>query len=117
LSNFALEFTSVEYFSLALFGLVCVAAVSGGSIIKGIIGASIGILLGAVGIDPVSGMTRFTFSMSDLLGGIPLIPALIAFFAVAEIMVQAAVSQRFNVLPTQEIHPVIKLPGIMLRRW
>lgn len=117
LSNFALKFTSVEYFALALFGLICVAAVSGGSIIKGIIGASVGILLGTVGIDPVGGMTRFTFGMSELLGGIPLIPALIAFFAVAEIMAQASVSQRFNILPAQELHPIIKLPGIMLKRW
>ena len=60
LADFALQFTSVEYFSLGLFGLICIAAVSGGSVIKGVICALIGILLGSVGIDPVGGMTRLT---------------------------------------------------------
>lgn len=115
LSSFALEFTSVEYFALGLFGLACVAAVSAGSITKGMIGAAVGMLLGTVGIDPVGGMTRFTLGMPELLSGVPLIPALIAFFAVAEIIAQASVNQRFGVLLTQERHPVLKLPGLMLR--
>ena len=115
LASFALEFTSVEYFALGLFGLICVAAVSSGSLIKGIAGAALGMALGTVGIDEVGGTTRFTFGLPELQSGIPLIPALIAFFAVAELLLQAAAQQDAADLPRQRLHPVVRLPGLMLR--
>ncbi|MEQ8709791.1 MAG: tripartite tricarboxylate transporter permease [Rhodospirillales bacterium] len=103
LADFALRFTSVEYFSLGLFGLVCIAAVSGGSVTKGVICALLGILLGSIGIDPVGGMTRLTADIPDLLGGIPLIPALIAFFAVTEMLNQASLTSSGDPLPVQQV--------------
>jgi putative tricarboxylic transport membrane protein len=115
LANFALEFTSIEYFALGLFGLVCVAAVSGGSLLKGVVGAAIGMLLGTIGIDEVGGTTRFTLGLPELQGGVPLIPALIAFFAVAELLLQAAAQQDATVLPQQQVHAIARLPGVMLR--
>ncbi len=115
LSNFALQFTSVEYFSLGLFGLICVAAVSGGSLIKGVIGAGIGMFLSTIGIDDVGGTTRFTMGLPELQGGLPLIPALIAFFAVAEMLQQAAIRQDRTTVTAQAIHPIIRLPGLLLR--
>jgi putative tricarboxylic transport membrane protein len=118
LASFALEFTSVEYFALGLFGLICVAAVSGRSLVKGVVGAAIGMLLSTVGIDEVGGMTRFTFGLAELQGGIPLIPALIAFFAVSEMLTQAAGRDVDATLPPQQHHPLSRLPGVMLRnRW
>ena len=101
LADFALEFTSVEYFALGSFGLVCVAAVSGGSLLKGMIAAALGMLLGCSGIDPVGGMTRLTFGNPNLLGGVPLMPALIALFAVSEMLVQAARKDSLATLPAQ----------------
>lgn len=86
LGNFALRFGPAEYFSLAMLGLVCVAGVSGKSLLKGIAGAIIGLLLGTVGMDPVIGSARFTFGHLNLLGGIALIPALIGLFAVTEVL-------------------------------
>lgn len=113
LASFALQFTSVEYFALGLFGLICVAAVSGKSLVKGVIGALIGMLLGTIGIDEVGGMTRFTFGLPELQGGVPLIPALIAFFAVAEMLIQAASRDRVQALPPQQAHPVRRIPRVM----
>jgi putative tricarboxylic transport membrane protein len=115
LASFALKFTSVEYFALGLFGLICVAAVSGGSLIKGVSGAAIGMLLGTVGIDEVGGTTRFTLGLPELQGGVPLIPALIAFFAVVELLVQTTSHRDMAAVPRQRIHPVARLPGLMLR--
>lgn len=115
LSSFALEFTSVEYCVLGLFGVSCVAAVSGGSIAKGIIGASFGMLLGTIGIDEVGGASRFTFGLPELLGGIPLIPALIALFALAELLIQAAEPGSHQALPEQKRYPLIGLPRFMAR--
>lgn len=115
LANVALAFTSVEYFALGLFGLICVAAVSGGSVLKGIVGAALGMGLGTVGIDEVGGMTRFTLGLPELQGGVPLIPALIAFFAVAELLMQAAADRDAAVLPPQRRHALRRLPGLLLR--
>ncbi|AQZ53867.1 Tripartite tricarboxylate transporter TctA family protein (plasmid) [Martelella mediterranea DSM 17316] len=117
LSTFALKFTSVEYFSLGLFGLMCVAAVSGGSIIKGIIAAAFGMLIGTVGIDQVGGVTRFSFGLPDLQGGIPLIPALIAFFAIAEIPTQIERHANEGALPAQRSAPIAGLVPVLVRNW
>lgn len=115
LASFALAFTSIEYFALGLFGLICVAAVSGGSLIKGVIGAALGMLLGTLGIDEVGGTTRFTLGLPELQGGVPLIPALIAFFAVTEMLLQAAARQDARTLPSQRLHALARLPGVMWR--
>ena len=65
------------------------------------IAAALGMLLGCSGIDPVGGMTRLTFGDPNLLGGVPLMPALIAFFAVSEMLVQAARKDALATLPAQ----------------
>lgn len=118
LASFALKFTSIEYFALGLFGLVCVASVSGESIVKGVLGAAIGMLLSTVGIDEVGGMTRFTFGIAEFQGGIPLIPALIAFFAVSEMLMQATSSGVKDALPAQARSPVSRLPRLLFgHRW
>jgi putative tricarboxylic transport membrane protein len=101
LSKLALKFTSAEYFALGLFGLTCVAAVSRGSLLKGVAGAALGALLGCVGIDPVSGVQRLTLGLPDLLSGVALLPALLAFFAVAEVLAQSRSARIELALPAQ----------------
>ena len=102
LSSFALNFTAVEYTAFGLFGLVCVAAISGGSLIRGAIAATFGMFISTVGIDPVGGTTRLTLGNPSLLGGIPLIPALIAFFALTEMLTQASSKTSYAQLPPQK---------------
>lgn len=114
LSKTALRFTSVEYFSLGLFGLICVAAVSGGSLLKGVAAAALGFLMSTVGIDAVGGITRFTFGIPDLQAGVPLIPALIAFFAVAEMLAQAAESRAGRPVPRQ---PPARIGAVARMLW
>lgn len=86
IAKIALKFGSPEYFSVAIVGLVCIAGVSGKSIVKGIAGACIGMLLGVIGMDPMDGLPRFTFGSIDLMGGIALIPALVGLFAITEVL-------------------------------
>jgi len=88
LAQVALKFSSPEFTALLLFSLTMIAAVSGKSLIKGVISAISGVLIGIVGLDPMSGESRFTFSNSDLQGGISLIPLLIGLFALSEILLQ-----------------------------
>lgn len=86
IAKIALKFGAPEYFAVAVLGLVCIAGVSGKSIIKGIAGASIGMFLSTIGMDPIDGLPRFTLDSVYLMGGISLIPALVGLFAITEVL-------------------------------
>jgi len=85
ISTFALEFGPVEYFGLAIFGLSVIISISGRSLIKGMMAACFGLLISAIGFDPISGYPRFTFGMIEMMEGPPFIPTLIGLFAVSEV--------------------------------
>lgn len=87
LAKLALKFTSLEYCAFAVFGISIISCVSNGSIIKGIIGGVIGLLLACIGIDPVSGMPRYTFGSTYLMGGISFLPLLIGLLAFSQVLI------------------------------
>lgn len=84
ISRFALKFGPQEYFSVALFGLSCIAGLSGKNFVKGLASGFIGMLLGTIGLDPMDGVLRFTFGNINLLRGIAIVPALVGLFAITE---------------------------------
>jgi putative tricarboxylic transport membrane protein len=86
LARVALKFSSYEYFWLACLGLTCAAFISGSSPVKGAISLLVGLLIGTVGLDPMSGQARFTFGSVEMMGGINFIPAMIGMFALAEVL-------------------------------
>ncbi len=86
LADIALQFGSYEYFSIAVFSLTLVAGMSGGSLVKGLFSALIGLSFTFIGMAPITAFPRFTFGFSQLDGGISLLPALIGLFAVAQIL-------------------------------
>ena len=88
LARLALKFGPPEIFSLVLFSLTIIAAVSGRSLLKGLVGATLGVLFATVGMDPVAGTSRFTFGYVEMLKGIGLLPMLIGLFAVSEILIR-----------------------------
>ena len=85
LAAIAIMFTSPEFTILFLFALTMIAGVSGNSLTKGLIAAALGAWFGCIGLDPMSGMQRFTFGYAELTGGIALVPVLIGMFALSEI--------------------------------
>lgn len=85
-AGFALQFTSDEYFWLALLGLSCAVLVSGSDPLKGSISMLLGLLISVVGMSAVSGQTRFIFGIPELLNGISILPVLIGLFAIAELL-------------------------------
>jgi len=89
LAAVALKFGPPEITMLFALSMTMVAAVSGDSLLKGLISAALGILLACVGLDPMSGYERFTFGLPDLTGGVSLVPLLIGMFALSEILIQA----------------------------
>jgi TctA family transporter len=70
LASFALRFGPPEYFSLLLLGLLVLAYMSGGSMLKSLAMAALGLLFGMIGIDPMTGFSRFTYGLVELSDGI-----------------------------------------------
>ena len=84
LSKVALKFGAAEYFALAMFGLSMVTSISSKNVIKGLIGAVIGLMLSTIGINSLTGSPRFTFGSVYLMGGIAMVPTLIALYAFSQ---------------------------------
>lgn len=84
LAKVALKFGAPEYFALGIFGLSVVTGISSKSVLKGIIGAVIGLAMATVGIDTLTGQQRFTFGNVYFMGGISYIPLLIGVYALAQ---------------------------------
>ncbi len=89
IAKITLLFGPAEYFALAVFGLSVIAGVSNKSILKGLMGACIGVFIATIGMDGISGTQRFTFGLTKLRSGIELIIALIGLFAISEIMMKS----------------------------
>jgi TctA family transporter len=81
-----LTFGSPEFFMLALLGITFVASLSGEAIIKGLIAGGLGFMLATVGLDPISGIQRYTFDQLYLWDGIGLVPVTVGLFAIPEII-------------------------------
>lgn len=109
LARVSLKFGPVEYFALAVFGLSIITSISTKSIAKGITCVLIGLFLGTVGLDHITGVERFTFGYNLLRDGIDFVPILIGLFAVGEVFV--SFSERLN----QKLVPrkvALKLPSL-----
>ena len=84
LSKFALKFGAAEYFALAMFGLSMVTSISSKNVIKGLIGAVLGLMMATIGMNSLTGSARFTFGSVYLMGGIAMVPTLIALYAFSQ---------------------------------
>lgn len=85
LAAVAVRMHPAEYFALAIFGLTTVASLGGKDWAKAFVAALIGLLINTIGIDPISGVRRFTFRETQLFDGFDFIPALIGLFALSEV--------------------------------
>lgn len=71
LSKIALKFGATEYFALAVFGLSMVTSISGKSVVKGLIGAVLGLIMATIGMNSLTGTPRFTFGSVYLTAASP----------------------------------------------
>ncbi|RKJ77821.1 C4-dicarboxylate ABC transporter permease [Pyramidobacter sp. CG50-2] len=86
LAKFSLRFGPPENFLLAVMGLTSIVTLTSGNLIKGLISGVIGLLLAAVGMDPMDAYPRFAGSVPELFDGIKDIPALIGLFSVSQLL-------------------------------
>jgi len=87
-SELALKFAPRDYLMLAIWGILLVGSLAGGSLAKGIFAGALGVIIGSVGLDPMTAEPRFTFGSLQLTAGISYVAAMIGFFGVAEVLVQ-----------------------------
>ncbi len=86
LADFAIRFSSFEYFWLVLLGLTCAVFITSDRPLKGLITLSLGLLVACVGLNNPAGFPRFTFGNAEMTGGIGMIAMMIGMFAISEII-------------------------------
>ena len=110
LAYFSLRLGPPEFFALTLMAMVCVAAVSRGSMIKGFIAGIIGLFVAVVGSDPITGDLRFEYDVLELSAGVNRVAVLIGIFALSEVFVQVLSGNKPVEYPTSGL--AFRLPGL-----
>ena len=85
LAKLALSFAPPEYFALICVGLILLTNLARGSTLKALMMTLVGLLIGNIGLDLITGLPRFTFGISELTDGVGLIPILMGLFGITEV--------------------------------
>ena len=121
IAQVALSFSTVEYFSLAVLGLVTVSALGTGSLARAFVSLTLGMFLATIGISPIEGTPRFTFGLAFLQGGVEFIAVMIGAFALGEILYRSATDEPSVPLPRNlaakapSIREILGLRGTIFR--
>ena len=99
LATLALQFGPAEYFALTIVAFAAVAVLLGDSVVRGLFSLFLGLALGLVGIDQLTGNARFSFGIPQLLDGIDVVILVIGLFAVGETIYQAWQHGREEIAP------------------
>ena len=90
IAGFALLFQPADYFALTVAAFVCVTSLIGRSLLRGMISLFIGLFIGLIGIDVLTGQPRFTFGLPELLDGLDIVVVAVGLFAVGEALYVAS---------------------------
>lgn len=101
LVSVALRFGPPEYFSLMILGFVVLTYLAQKSMIKALLTAGVGILLGTIGLDTMTGMPRFSFNIPELLDGVGLAPLAMGLFGISEILLNVEKKIKQELLTTK----------------
>jgi putative tricarboxylic transport membrane protein len=113
LARFALSFGPPEYFLLMCFGLVLLAYLASSSIKKALAMGALGLFLGSIGRDTMTGVPKFCFGITELQDGLGLIPVIMGLFGVSEVLINVEHLLIKRALLTEKIKNI--LPN--LREW
>ena len=117
LAAVAIEAKNADIALIGILGLVLVSAFARGSMLKGLIGVMLGLLIATVGLDPNDATNRFTFGIPQMMEGIPFTAALIGFFGIAVVLTDLQLVGRKSELIADKIS--LKLPSFkeLKQRW
>jgi putative tricarboxylic transport membrane protein len=97
LAEFALRFGPPEHFALLILGLLVLAYMTSGPITRSLTMAALGLLLGMVGMDTMTGLFRFEFGLAELGDGIGVVPVAVGLFGISEILLSAGLAMKTEV--------------------
>jgi putative tricarboxylic transport membrane protein len=112
-----LSFGSPEFFMLSLLGITFVASLSGEDQLKGIVAGGIGLMLATIGLDPISGIQRYTFGQLFLWDGIGLVPITIGFYAIPETIELAVLGTSISQQKVEKLGGVMEGVKDTFRHW
>jgi len=101
LGKLALDFGPPETFSLILFGVMMVSSIGSGSLVKSLIMATLGMFVSLIGLDNISGFSRFTLRSLTLSDGVGLVPVAVGMFGIAEVLTNIEVMEKQEVFKTE----------------
>ena len=101
LVNFALKFGPPEYFSLMVLGLMVLTFLTSASMVRALMMATFGLMVGTVGLDNISGLARFTFNIPELLDGVGLVPVVMGLFGISEVLLNLEMKKTREVFTTK----------------
>jgi putative tricarboxylic transport membrane protein len=110
IAGFALSFGPPEKFCLAVVGLLMAVTLSGASVVKGLVMMALGLLLASVGLDPISGKTRFSFGVIELQSGFDFVTLAMGLFGLGEIFsgLESAVKTEIVTTKVGQVWPTMK---------
>ncbi|GAB7056718.1 MULTISPECIES: tripartite tricarboxylate transporter permease [unclassified Paenibacillus] len=108
IARLALQFGPPEFFALMILGMTMVIGLMGKSVIRGMIAAVIGLNLALIGLDPVTGVVRFSFDRMELMNGFDFVPLAMGLFGISEILISAEKNLKAEKPP--------KVKGLLPRR-
>ena len=101
LAEMALKFGPPEYFSLMIMGLTILTFLASGPMWKALLMAAFGLFLGSIGMDTLTGATRFTLDVVELTDGVGLVPVVMGMFGVSEVLLNVEQSIERSVFDTK----------------
>jgi putative tricarboxylic transport membrane protein len=84
IADLGLRLTPADFFALMVLALGTISAVMGTSIVRGLISLAVGLAIGIVGLDVLTGAQRLTFGNPYALDGISTVIVIVSLFAVGE---------------------------------
>jgi putative tricarboxylic transport membrane protein len=117
LAKAALSFGPPEYFALMCAGLVVLTYLAQGSVLKALMMALVGLLLGGVGLDMITGLPRFTLGINELTDGVGIIPLVMGLFGVSEVLVNIEHALKREIVQSRISHLWPSLADWAQARW
>jgi putative tricarboxylic transport membrane protein len=113
MAKLAEGFQPADYFALMVLAFVSVTALVGDSLLRGFTSLFLGVAIGLVGLDELTGQPRYTFGLSQLLDGLDVVPVAVGLFAVTEVFYVGARLRRTK----EEILPLRGKVGMTREEW
>lgn len=101
LAEMALKFGPPEYFALMIAGLCLISFLASGPLWKALFMAALGVFVSSIGVDTMTGLTRFTFGTVALMDGVGFVPVVMGVFGIGEVLINLEQAMTVSILKTE----------------